>query len=309
MTIASTTNRISTVGNDVTTAYPVAFPFHAKADLIVVSTVIATGVQTTKTLTTHYTISGTPDALGHYSSGGSVDFVTAPASTERITIYRDPARTQGLDLVENDSLPAESVEAQFDYLTMLVQRVSDLIGRSLRQPDGDSANVATMPALVDRISSYAGYDASGDPVALSAPTSTSITSAFSLTLLDDTNAAAARTTLDVPSVAEAKQIAVSSHSAAYPIVLTDAGTALLHPTADNNPRTFTIPANGAIAFPVGTCLTFVNQINVLTIAITSDTMTLSGAGTTGSRTLAASGSATAFKVSTTEWIISGTGLS
>jgi hypothetical protein len=35
---------------------------------------------------------------------------------------------------------------------------------------------------------------------------------------------------------------------------------------------------------------------------------LAGAGTTGSRTLAANGIATAMKVTTTEWIINGTGL-
>jgi hypothetical protein len=37
-------------------------------------------------------------------------------------------------------------------------------------------------------------------------------------------------------------------------------------------------------------------------------MRLAGAGTTGSRTLAANGVATAVKVTTTEWLISGTGL-
>ena len=47
---------------------------------------------------------------------------------------------------------------------------------------------------------------------------------------------------------------------------------------------------------------------VMTIAITTDTMRLAGAGTTGSRTLAANGIATALKLTSTEWIISGTGL-
>ena len=47
----------------------------------------------------------------------------------------------------------------------------------------------------------------------------------------------------------------------------------------------------------------------VTIAITSDTMRLAGVGTTGSRTLAANGIATAIKLTSTEWIISGSGLS
>lgn len=100
----------------------------------------------------------------------------------------------------------------------------------------------------------------------------------------------------------------NSQSTAYTLVLSDAQKHILHPTADNNARTFTIPANGSVAYPIGTCLTFVNQINTVTIAITTDTLVLAGAGTTGSRTLAANGIATAIKVASTTWMISGTGL-
>ena len=73
---------------------------------------------------------------------------------------------------------------------------------------------------------------------------------------------------------------------------------------------FTIPSNAGVAFPIGTAVTFVNQnaAGVVTIAITTDVMRLAGAGTTGSRTLAANGVATAIKLTATEWIISGSGL-
>jgi hypothetical protein len=102
----------------------------------------------------------------------------------------------------------------------------------------------------------------------------------------------------------------NSQSAAYTLVLADSGKQIFHPSADTTARTFTIPANSSVAFPVGTAVTFINQngAGVITIAITTDTMRLAGAGTTGSRTLAANGIATAIKVTSTEWIISGTGL-
>ena len=103
--------------------------------------------------------------------------------------------------------------------------------------------------------------------------------------------------------------AQNSQSAAYPIVAADANKHILHPTADNNPRTFTIPANGSVAFPIGTMITFVNQINTVSIAITTDTMTMMGSGATGTRTLAANGIATALKVASQAWVISGTNLS
>lgn len=102
----------------------------------------------------------------------------------------------------------------------------------------------------------------------------------------------------------------NSQSAAYTTVLADSGKHVLHPSADTTARTFTIDSNANVAYPIGTAITFVNQASagVMTIAITTDTMRLAGAGTTGSRTLAANGIATALKLTSTEWIISGTGL-
>lgn len=101
-----------------------------------------------------------------------------------------------------------------------------------------------------------------------------------------------------------------SQSANYTLILSDQGKHILHPAADTTARTFTIPANSSVAFPIGTAITFVNQngAGVITIAITTDTMRLGGAGTTGNRTLGANGVATALKITSTEWIISGTNL-
>lgn len=112
------------------------------------------------------------------------------------------------------------------------------------------------------------------------------------------------------SIGNVRLIPQNSQSAAYTLVLSDAGKHILHPSADTTARTFTIPANSSVAYPIGTAVTFVNQdsAGVVTIAITSDTMRLAGAGTTGSRTLAANGVATAIKITSTEWIISGNGL-
>jgi hypothetical protein len=73
--------------------------------------------------------------------------------------------------------------------------------------------------------------------------------------------------------------------------------------------TATIPANSSVAFPIGTTIAFIAAAGAtLTIAITTDTMYLGGTGTTGSRTLAPYGMATAVKVTATSWFINGTGL-
>jgi len=91
----------------------------------------------------------------------------------------------------------------------------------------------------------------------------------------------------------------------YTIVAADAGEHI-YSTAT---RTVTIPANASVAFPVGTAITFIAATGAtVTIAITSDTLLLAGAGTTGSRTLSPFGMATAIKITSTSWIISGNGL-
>jgi hypothetical protein len=102
----------------------------------------------------------------------------------------------------------------------------------------------------------------------------------------------------------------NSQSAAYGLQASDAGKHILHPSADTTARTFTIPANSSISYPIGTAITFINQhaAGNVTIAITTDTMRLAGGSSTGNRTLVANGVATAIKITFTEWIISGVGL-
>ena len=102
---------------------------------------------------------------------------------------------------------------------------------------------------------------------------------------------------------------VNSKSEDYTLVLADSGKTIFHPASDTNDRTFTIPANSSVAYAVGTVVTFINlSANDLTIAITTDTMYLAGDGATGSRTLAEYGVASAVKVASTTWVVSGNGL-
>lgn len=96
-----------------------------------------------------------------------------------------------------------------------------------------------------------------------------------------------------------------NNSGAYQLVIGDAGEHIYTTTS----RTVTIPANSSVAFPIGTAIVFISGAEATTtIAITSDTLLLAGTGATGSRTLAAHGIATAVKVASTTWYISGNGL-
>lgn len=74
--------------------------------------------------------------------------------------------------------------------------------------------------------------------------------------------------------------------------------------------TCTIPANASVAFPIGTTILITNlNATSLSIVITTDTLTLAGTTTTGTRTLGQNGEATIRKVTSTSWLISGSGLS
>lgn len=73
--------------------------------------------------------------------------------------------------------------------------------------------------------------------------------------------------------------------------------------------TCTIPANASVAFPIGTTIVITNlNASSLSIAITTDTLTLAGTTTTGTRTLSQNGMATIRKVTSTSWLISGSGV-
>lgn len=97
----------------------------------------------------------------------------------------------------------------------------------------------------------------------------------------------------------------NSQAVNYTTVIGDAGKHI-YVTATS---TITIDSNDNVAYPIGTTIDIIAATGAtVTIAITTDTMYLAGTGTTGSRTLAAFGMATAVKVTATSWFISGYGL-
>jgi hypothetical protein len=98
----------------------------------------------------------------------------------------------------------------------------------------------------------------------------------------------------------------NSQSGAYTLAAGDAGKHIYYTVTG---QTVTIPNNTTVAFQIGTAVTFITANSVsLSIAITTDTLRLANTTNTGTRTLAANGVATAIKVTSNVWIISGNGL-
>jgi hypothetical protein len=132
-----------------------------------------------------------------------------------------------------------------------------------------------------------------------------VTSIGNLTI---SNVTVANAVVDSVNVAGFMGVPQNSQNGAYGIVLADAGKHIYHPTGQAA-ATYTIPANSNVAFTTGSAITIINgSANNVTVSITTDTMYLSSNGATGSRTLAQWGMATAVKVTSTSWVISGSNL-
>lgn len=99
----------------------------------------------------------------------------------------------------------------------------------------------------------------------------------------------------------------------YTTVLGDQGYHILYPgtmgTAGTG-RTWTI--NGTCGYSTGGDITFINEgsgsAGTLSILLSTGTMILMGSGTTGTRSLAPYGIATAVKIGDTKWVIAGINL-
>lgn len=192
MTLSATAQRVSYSGDGSTTTFAFAFTIWAAAEMKVYL-VSSAGVATLKTLTTHYTLS--PSS---YPATGNVVMVTAPAVGETLVLIRLQALSQALDLVNGDPMPSDLIERRFDILTGIIQNLSERLDRALTLPVQTSLSGIEYPIPTSAEDNYALLwdNATGDfKFGSILSTATVTVSAFGQTLIDDANAAAARTTL------------------------------------------------------------------------------------------------------------------
>ena len=98
-----------------------------------------------------------------------------------------------------------------------------------------------------------------------------------------------------------KGVPQNSQTASYTLALSDMGKHISITTGG-----VVIPANGSVAFPIGSTITvYNNSASAQNISITTDTLRLAGTATSGTRSLAQRGLATCIKVAATEWVVTG----
>jgi len=160
MTVSSTTVKNSYSGNGSTTQFAYGYKIFANSDLIVIIRTDSTGVETVKTLTTHYTVAGAGDA-----SGGSITFTSGntPASGQTVVIIREVPQTQAIDYIANDPFPAESHEEGLDRATMTTQQLQEEVDRSIKiSRTNTMTSTEFTVGATDRANKVLAFNSSGE---------------------------------------------------------------------------------------------------------------------------------------------------
>ena len=160
MTVSTTIIKNFHNGNGSATNFAYQFRILQDTDLLVIIRTNSTGAETTKTLSTHYTVAGAGDA-----SGGSITFTAGniPASGETVVIRRNVPQTQAIDYIANDPFPAETHEEGLDRGTMVAQQVAEESDRSIKLSRTNTMNSTEFTVgATDRANKILAFDSSGE---------------------------------------------------------------------------------------------------------------------------------------------------
>ena len=197
MTLTASTSRVQYNGDDDTVSFAIPYITWDEDDTEVILT-DSSGVETVWVRGTQYTISLTsPPATSTLAVIVTPTDYT-PATGETLTIISNLPNTQPTDLPVGGALPSTSVEQQLDQTVRQIQQSEEAIGRSLKYPLSDSPSVsAEIPNSTDRADTRLGFDATGEPIAVTSDITGVAASAFGASLVVAANASAARTTLEL----------------------------------------------------------------------------------------------------------------
>jgi len=173
MTIASETSKSGPyTGDGANTTFAYGFKIYDEAEIQVIHTVIATGVETVLVLNTDYTVASVGSATGTitYPISGS-----PLPSTEKLTIVRDMTFTQLVDLQNQGGYYPETVERVFDRTEQKLQQLKEVTDRCVKV---DVSSSTSPDALLDDVNAAAAAAAaSATASASSATTSTAAATA------------------------------------------------------------------------------------------------------------------------------------
>lgn len=173
MTVSSSTDRATFLGNNATTVFALPFRFFANGEINAWLITNATGALTALTLGTHYTLTGASDPEVDGSATGQLTMITPPTSAQSLFVQRIIPVIQPTDIVNQGQFFPEIHENVFDRLTMLNQQNAGALNRAIRVQDFD-LEPAKLPSAAQRALKIMSFDADGNPVAIDAASDSSL---------------------------------------------------------------------------------------------------------------------------------------
>jgi len=160
MPISTTIIKSSFSGNGSTVAFTYSFKILDEDFIQVIVKTNATGAESVRSIGTgsaNYAVTG----VGNNS--GTVTFVTAPTSAETVVLRRSTTQTQGMDLIENDPLPANTLETAIDKNLSIAQELQEQIDRSFKISRANTMTSTEFTnSATDRASKILAFDSSGE---------------------------------------------------------------------------------------------------------------------------------------------------
>lgn len=199
MTVQTSDNSITFIGNGISTVFPFNFRFFLDGDLTVTE-IEADGTPVSRILDYNYTVQGAGS-----QNGGSITTSLPLPSGNRLTVLRVMPMTQLVDIRNQGAFFPEVHEDAFDRLTMLIQQNAQRIGRAIRVPDYDP-EPERLPEVANRAFMLLSFDGDGNPVAVAAVNESATELAIRLSNINDPlNSASLVKLISGGSVAQAIQ--------------------------------------------------------------------------------------------------------
>jgi len=196
MTISSTTRIAGPfTGNGVTTTFPFTYKVFSTADVQVIRLTISTGIETTLTIVTDYTITLNGDQDSN--PGGNIVLVTPLLALYTLTATSDIANLQPTDLTNQGGFYPEVITDALDRATIQIQQISDIGDRTLKIPISDGLLNMELPPTAQRINTILGFGAAGLPTVVVPQASSISGNTVIVGTLGVTSATALSTTLGV----------------------------------------------------------------------------------------------------------------
>jgi len=287
-----------------------------------ISTYIDSAVAGSLTLTADTTLTKTTgSSLGATSSQYAIIIaspasaaitITAPAASKMYVVNNTSATytvtfkatgQTGVTIATSEKCVVAFNGTDFVKIASTVVSAASLSGTVPIANGGTNASTASITSF----NNITGYTASG----ATGTTSTNLVFSTSPTLVTPilgtpTSGNLSNCTADGTNGVGYLNIPQNAQTGSYTTVLSDAGKHIYH-ASGAGAATYTIAANASVAYSIGTVISFVNlSATSISIAITSDTLTWAQGGGTGTRTLAQYGVANCLKVTSTQWLLTGT---